>query len=79
MLNSRTSRTPSLMRLLHSILLSAALYSFSFSSHIPGVNNLIADALLHFHCQEFWQLAAEAQPVPMSISTQLLLGLTLPP
>lgn len=50
MLNSRTSRIPSFMRLLRPLLLSAACYSFSFSSqHIPAVNNLIADALSRFH------------------------------
>lgn len=77
MLNSRTSRTPSLMRLLSSLLLSAARYSFSFSSrHVPGVNNLIADALSRFHWQEFWHLAPEAQPIPTSIPNQLLLDLT---
>ena len=46
MLNSRTSRTPSLMRLLHSLLLSAARHSFSSSSrNIQGIDNLIADSL----------------------------------
>ena len=79
MLNSRTSRTPSLMQLLCSLLPSAACYSFSLSSHIPGVNNLIADALLHFCWQEFWQLAPEAEPVAMSIPTQLLFDMTPTP
>ena len=77
MLNSRTSRTPSLMRLLSSLLLSAAHYSSSFSlRHVPGVNNLIADALSRFHWQEFWHLAPEAQPIPTPIPNQLLLDLT---
>ena len=80
MLNSRTSKTPSLMRLLRSLLLSAARYSFSFSSrHVPGVNNLIADALSRFHWQDFRRLAPEAQPVPTSIPNQLLLDLTAVP
>ena len=34
MLNSRTSRTPPLMQLFCSLLLSAARYSFSFSSRL---------------------------------------------
>ena len=45
-LNTRTSRVPCLMRLLRSLLFSAARHSFSFSSlHVPGVNNQLADAL----------------------------------
>ena len=47
MLNSRTSKIPSLMQLLRNLLLSAARYSFSFSAqHIPGVFNQIADVFL---------------------------------
>ena len=65
MLNSKTSRTPSLITLLRSLLLSAARYSFSFSSqNIPGVNNLIADSLSRFHWQGLQQLAPEEQHVP---------------
>lgn len=56
-------------------LLSAARYSFSFSS-VPGVNNLIADVLSRFYWQEFWHLAPEVQPIPTSIPNQLLLDLT---
>jgi len=79
-LNSRTSRAPSLMELLCSLLLSATCYSFSFSAqHIPGANNPIADALSHFYCQAFWQLAPEEEPVPTSIPIQLLLELTPSP
>ena len=38
MLNSRTSRTPSIMPRLRSLLLSAARYSFSFSSRLSQVS-----------------------------------------
>ena len=61
MLNSRTSKIPSLMHLLRNLLLSAARDSFSFSAqHIPGVFNQIADALSRFRRQEFRQLAPGA-------------------
>ena len=53
------------MRLLHSLLLSAARHSFSSSSrNIPGIDNLIADSLSYFHWQGFQQLAPEEQHVP---------------
>ena len=62
---ARTSKVPSLMRLLHSLLLAATRHSFSFSAqHVPGVNNQIADALSHFRCQDFRQLVLDAQPHP---------------
>ena len=62
---ARTSKVPSLMRLLHSLRLAAAQHSFSFSAqHVPGVNNQIADALSHFRCQDFRQLVLGAQPHP---------------
>ena len=79
LLNLRTSRTPSLMQPLRSLLLSSACYSFLFlRRHIPGVNNLIAEALLRFRWQEFQQLAPEVQLLLTSIPTQLLLDLTPP-
>ena len=43
MLNSRTSRTPSLTRLLHSLLLSAARYSFFF---LRGTSQVSVTSLL---------------------------------
>ena len=77
MLNSRTSKIPSLMQLLRNLLLSAARYSFSFSAqHIPGVFNQIADALSRFRWQEFRQLVPGAQPTPTPIPPQLLSELT---
>ena len=75
-LNSRTSRTPSIMQLLCHLMLSAARDSFSFSAkHIPGINNQVTDALSHFRWQEFCQLAPAAQPSPTPIPPQLLLEL----
>ena len=76
-LNSRTSRIPVLMCLLHHLLTSAARFNFSFASqHVPGVHNCIADALSHFHWQKFWRLAPQAQLLPVSILPQLLEELT---
>ena len=74
---ARTSKVPSLMRLLHSLLLAATRHSFSFSAqHVPGVNNQIADALSHFRCQDFRQLVLDAQPHPTWIPPELLVALT---
>ena len=47
--NFRTSKVPCLMRLLRSLLLAEARYSFTFSAqHVPGVTNQVADALSSF-------------------------------
>ena len=79
-LNTWTSKVPCFTRLLRSILLSAARYSFSFAAqHVPGVNNQLADALSRFRWQEFRRLAPEAQPFPTPIPPQLLADLTSPP
>jgi len=79
-LNTRTSRVPCLMRLLRSLLFSAARHSFSFSSqHVPGVNNQLADALSRFNWQEFRRLAPDAQPLPTVVPLELLADLTSPP
>ena len=77
-LNTRTSKVPSLMQLLRSLLLSAARHSFSFSArHVPG--NQIADALSHFRWQDFRQLVPDAQPHPTWIPPELLAALTSSP
>ena len=79
-LNTRTSKVPSLMQLLRSLLLSAARHSFSFSArHVPGVNNQIADALSRFRWQDFRQLVPDAQPHPMWTPPELLAALTSSP
>lgn len=53
-LNSRTSKVPSITRLMRSLLLSAARFNFSFSAqHIPGVLNEVPDALSYFNWQAF--------------------------
>ena len=72
-LNSRTSKIAVLMHLLRHLLSSAAHFNFSYSSqHVPRVHNCIADALSHFHWQEFWRLAPKAQLLPLPIPPQLL-------
>ena len=77
MLNSRTSKTPCIMRLLSNLFFSAACHSFSFSAqHIPGVSNQTADAISHFRWQELHRLAPDAQPLPTMIPPELLMELT---
>ena len=78
-MNSRTSKVPCLMRLLHSLLLAAARYSFTFSAqHVLGVTIQVADALSRFRWQEFSQLVPHAQPLPTPIPPDLLTDLTAP-
>ena len=65
------------MRLLRSLLLAAARYSFTFfAQRVPGVTNQlqVADALSRF-C---WQLVPHAQPHPTLIPPDLLADLTAP-
>lgn len=64
----RTSTIPCIMQLLRHLLSSAAGYNFTFTAwHLPGIHNLIADALSCFCWQEFRHLALEVQlhPVPV--------------
>ena len=72
-LTTRTSKVPALMHFLHDLLLSAACWGFTFTaSHVPGVENKIADAISHFPWQEFRQLASEAHSSPCPIPQLLL-------
>jgi len=76
-LNTRTSRVPCLMRLLRSLLFSAARHSFSFSSqHVP---NQLADARSRSNWQEFRRLSPEARPLPTVVPPEFLAELTSPP
>ena len=60
-LNSRTSKVPSIMRLMLSLLLSVARFNFSFSvQHIPGVLNEVTGALSRFNWQAFRRLTPTA-------------------
>ncbi|XP_032220414.1 uncharacterized protein LOC116603398 [Nematostella vectensis] len=78
-LTSRTSRIPSIMHLLRSLLLVAARQGFSFSAaHVPGVENSVADALSRFNWQAFVTLAPWAAPSPTSIPQAVLVELTQP-
>lgn len=53
-LNTRTSKVPALMHLLRDLFMSAARFSFSFSTKdVPGVYNEIAGDLSRFRWQEF--------------------------
>ncbi|XP_068716959.1 uncharacterized protein [Montipora capricornis] len=72
-LTTWTSKVPALMHFLHDLLLSAACWGFTFTaSHVPGVENKIADAISHFRWQEFRQLAPEAHSSPCPIPQLLL-------
>ena len=79
-LMTRTSKVPALMHLLRDLLLSAARWGFTCTAaRVPGVENTIADAISHFHWQEFRQLAPEAYLPPCPIPQLLLDSLTPPP
>lgn len=76
-LNSRTSKDPSIMLLLRSLLHCAAQSAFFFTAqHVPGVNNGIADALSRFRMQVFRSLAPAANKLPESIPAELVLALS---
>ena len=68
------------MQLLRHLLSAAARYNFTFIAvHLPGIHDSIADALSHFHWQEFRRLAPEALPHPAPIPQQLWDLLISPP
>ena len=76
-LNARTSADPNIMHWLRSLLLVAACNCFTFSAtHVPGINNNIADALSRFHWQAFRRLAPDAKNFPIHIPPQLLARLS---
>ena len=78
-LTHRTSKIPSIMHLLRNLLLVAARHNFSFSArHIPGVNNVIADALTRFNWQEFRRSAPSAISRPVPLPSQLVTALASP-
>lgn len=79
-LMSRTLKFPCIMQLLRHLLSVSAQYNFTFTAiHLPGIHNLITDALLRFHWQEFQRLAPEALPHPAPIPQQLWDLLISPP
>ena len=79
-LMTRTSKVPAVMHFLHDLLLLTARWGFTFTAaHVPGVQNKIADAICHFHWQEFRQLAPEAHSSRCPIPQLLLDSLTPPP
>ena len=64
-IKSGTSCCPHMMTLLRNLFLIAARGNFSISAtHIPGVHNVIADALSRFHMQAFHNLAPTAASSP---------------
>ena len=75
-LNSRTSKDPNIMHLLHSLLKVAACLSFTFAAvHVPGKTNGIADALSRF--AGILSQAPCAKKSPVLISPQLLVRLSI--
>ena len=76
----RMSKVPCIMHLLHYLLSVAACFNFTFTSqHIPGIHNNIADALSHFHWQDFRHLPPMEQLHPVLIAPQLWELLIPPP
>ena len=76
-LNSRTSRAPDVMHLLHLLLMAAAHHNFIFSAqHIAGSANKIPDAISRFHWQAFRHLAPQPDRQPTVIPPHLWETLT---
>ena len=77
-LQSGTSRAPTIMSLVCYLSLLAARHSFSFTaSPVRGKSNPIADSLSRFQFQRFRWLALHADSIPTPIPQQLLLDLDL--
>ena len=69
-INSKRSRSPRIMDLVHSITILTLVYNFTFSAkHIPGLDNSIADSLSRFQMDCFHSLAPNASPTPCIIPT----------
>ena len=74
------SKDDTIMDLVRELFLVVATYDFRLSAaHLPGKDNLIADALARFNLQEFFRLAPAALKVPRSIPPELRARLTSNP
>lgn len=78
LLNSGSVRDNSMMHLMRCLTFVAAFFNFIFSSaHIPGAENVLADALSRNKAQLFLSLSPQARRLPSSIPKavlELLLG-----
>ena len=60
--NEGKSKCPLIMALIRTLFFTCAFYNFDFRLvHIPGVSNLLADALSRDHVSEFLQLHPTAE------------------
>ena len=67
-LNTRSSKVPTLKHLLRDLIMSEARFSFSFSAaHVAGAQNQIADAISRYCWQEYQCLAPHAHLHPTPI------------
>ena len=67
-INSKHSKSPRVMDLVHAITLLTLAHNFTFSAtHIPGLDNAIADSLSRFQMDRFHTLAPTASPTPCCI------------
>ncbi|XP_054843036.1 uncharacterized protein LOC129334764 isoform X1 [Eublepharis macularius] len=70
--NSLTSRSPRVMRLVRSFTLQCLRCNILFKArHVPGSNNGVADALSRQQMERFWQLAPAADPQPAVMPVDL--------
>ena len=67
-INSKHSKSPQVMDLVRAITLQTLSYNFTFNAtHIPGLQNSIADSLSRFQMDRFHSLAPLASPTPCII------------
>ena len=69
---NKSSKHPAISDLLHRLFFVAATHNFSVAmSHLPGCNNIIADALSRNKLTEFFTLVPQAEPLPTQIPPEL--------
>ena len=67
-INSKHSKSPRVMDLIRAITLETLKYNFTFTAtHIPGLDNSIADSLSRFQMDRFRTLAPSASPTASTI------------
>ena len=67
-INSKHSKSPRVMDLIRAITLQTLQYNFTFTAtHIPGLDNSIADSLSRFQMDRFCSLASSASPTATAI------------
>ena len=73
-INSKHSKSPRIMDLVRSITLLTLSYNFTINAtHIPGLDNAIADSLSRFQMDRFRALAPTASPTPCVIPSSAML------